>query len=70
MGSSVTVSMDVVETSGSSVVTLHVVVALQQFVVNVGVVGAKFDTPEYQKFLADWRTRVDRIKKRPPPKMP
>jgi hypothetical protein len=42
--------------------------------VNVGAVGAKFDTAEYQKFIADWKTRVEKIKKRPPlappPKMP
>ena len=37
------------------------------FSVNVGAVGAKFDTPEYQKFLADWKARVEKIKKRPPP---
>ena len=36
--------------------------------VNVGAVGAKFDTDEYRRFLADWKARVDRIKKRPPPK--
>jgi serine/threonine protein kinase len=31
---------------------------------NVGVAGAKFDSPEYQKFLNEWRTRVDTIKRR------
>jgi hypothetical protein len=38
---------------------------------NVGVAGAKFDSPEYQKFLHEWRTRVDNIKRRATmPKMP
>ena len=34
--------------------------------VNVGAVGAKFDSPEYQKFIAFWKDRVDKIKKRAP----
>jgi hypothetical protein len=36
--------------------------------VNVGAVGTKVNTPEYQKFVADWRKRVEVIKLRPPPK--
>ena len=35
--------------------------------VNVGAVGSKFDTPEYQKFVAFWKARAEAIKKRPPP---
>lgn len=35
--------------------------------VNVGAVGSKFDTPEYQKFVAFWKGRVKAIKERPVP---
>ena len=38
--------------------------------INVGAIGNKFDDPEYRRFLAEWRGRVEQIKKRPPPKMP
>jgi hypothetical protein len=38
------------------------------FGVNVGAVGAKVNTPEYQKFITFWKGEVEMLKKTPPKK--